>query len=975
MNNEFKPKLDGGTSSEPSPNIGAKTDAERDLKFQLDSDIERIKGEFNAMAKENFDAEVESKHLRQLLNDNEVRAIWVQYKDIHFIKAGGSGMVFEVTDKRSNSKRALKIARNAAKSPGDDPNDPVDVNLEIEALSLVNHQNVTRFYDGLISIDKYFVIVTQLVESPLNIAEWVAKRIGLQVNKKGRIESFDVNTPVARFHTDDISDVFLELTQLLHGYASALSYMHESLQLFHMDIKHDNLLVDGHNHPFVTDLGFARSRPHYNDNDEVPVGFTFGFHHPYLEERRTHLRIRDTFAKARAKIPATELGPKFDVYAFGRTILYLLKLFECRFGERIQNNYNYLYLHLLATLLLDARNVSVDDNENRQGQDFVNEIALGIEHNLLRTFKIVSFPVIVNRLERLLGMRPIEYRIPELNPWYPRSLNNGHGYLNVTPRIEAIIGHPAFRRLREASQLGVISDIYPNATHTRHAHSLGVAGLLSHVLQALYHDEENPIFRVLVQDNQLKEVIISSLIHDVGQSEFGHELEEIDKDVFDHAAIGKAILHHPDYIDQQGRTVRQIVEGTKRDEWASNFDSVLDILNEDENAPHKYFTAFNNLISGPIDVDKIDYLRRDGGACDVSYSDALDLERFLKCITILPVKIRHKHSELKLGIKEKGLAASEAIAIARRQLYQAVYLQHTVRAIKAMVLTACAQAYFKLLVEMREIFDGSGEPMLLDTTKMLVHEMYVSHLICRVPKFATLQKHADTGEKRKQRKSSFDRVMQDMWHKKIVSGHFQCMKDEIFLDRSITFFWSFMNEESRRLISDYLNRNIYKRLSEVSFQELDDKKLEKIRGAFAWEQRQKLLDTVTLELKSKIKKTLESGQSKYVSLNENPTHALAEVESLNKHCLVVDLLGRDLGTGGTPPPVLKDISRKHGEYSQEVGPKPGVGHIWKEGMEKMMKEISVCRIYCEPRFYELMNWTIGQENVNAVLREHIPGWH
>ena len=382
--------------------------------------------------------------------------------------------------------------------------------------------------------------------------------------------------------------------------------------------------------------------------------------------------------------------------------------------------------------------------------------------------------------------------------------------------------------------------------------------------------------------------------------------------------------------------MKDIIEGDKRDEWGVRYESVLSVLNNSSVAPHEYFTAFNNLIDGPIDADKFDYLRRDARACDVSYSGSLDFERFLKCITVL-VNITNGHSALTLGVKEKGLPASEAITIARRQLYQSIYLQHTTRSLKAMVMTACAQANASMTSEVNKVLTGSGEQMPLDCAReRLVHEMFVCHLIGVTPAFASLRAYSEkaVGDKRKSRKSLYDKILRGVWHDRIVNGHMYCMSNELKLDRSITFFWSFMDDSSRRLIKVYLGRVIYKRLTENSFDALGSN-LRDVREALAWGRRRTILEDVTKDLKEQIRKTLVSGQGRNPSVSKDPAEALKEFDAKDVIYLVADLPMRDLGTGGSPPRVLKDISRKHGDYAEIIGAKPDVGHIWEAGMTIM----------------------------------------
>ena len=183
-----------------------------------------------------------------------------------------------------------------------------------------------------------------------------------------------------------IADLTHDLAVKLLTVAQALAYMHSELSLYHMDIKPGNILVDTSEKPYITDLGFARCRTSYRDDEEVPVGFTYGYAHPFLTNMGK-FRAPSTLAKARNRIRARELTPRFDLYSLGRTILALIRLLEIRYGGRVRANYGANYLHLLAALLLDGQNVETMPTPEMR-QDFASEVACGVKEDLLRVFHL-----------------------------------------------------------------------------------------------------------------------------------------------------------------------------------------------------------------------------------------------------------------------------------------------------------------------------------------------------------------------------------------------------------------------------------------------------------------------------------------------------------------------------------------------------------------------------------------------------------
>lgn len=883
---------------------------------------EKLLEELGRVKKTTFNAQVETEHVLTLLEDKQISDALAGYDYVRFIAAGGSGMVFEVRDKISSASRALKLSRVGAPEGEFGPGNPVSVELEIEALALVSHQNITRFYNGLELDSGHYAIVTELVLDPKSIDEWLEPYIAPSVN-----------------HTTDkeISASLLKLAEVLLGYTNALSQMHEKHQLYHMDIKPGNLLVAGDGTPFVTDLGFARWSEKYKPADDIPVGFTFGFNHPSLV--RHGFGIPSTFARAHNTVKAKDLGPKFDLYAFGRTILSLLYSYEERFGERAKGNYAFLYIHLLATLLLDGQNKEIPKDPNDR---FASEIAFDLKGSLLQEFTLKSFADVAERFERLLGRRPIEYSIPELDPWYPKSVNHGIGFLNLTPRVQAVIQHPGFRRLREIKQLGNIDEVYSGASHTRFAHTQGVTGMVCACTQALYNDPENPVFKVLVREVDIAEMIVAALLHDLGQSDHGHDLEEIDK-AFDHSEIGRLIINNSQYVDEAGRSLRRIVEGSGLDEWGLDSKRVEAIL---EREPHGLrFHAFRDLLNGPLDADKLDYLVRDSRASGVRHGDAIDVHRLLRCLTILPLKHGETRDiQLRLGIKQKGLSSSEMVVIVRQKMYQSLYLHHAARELKCMIAHASYSAFVKIV-------DLLGKDLTLYNAQ-IVRELFTAHLTRTRPSFGGIPL-TETSQKKLA---------------KIFEKNFgNLTAGSLDFDWSIRFFEPFCDTHNALLLKDSTNRRLYKRLWERSFADLGRENVERIKHAFEWSRRSATLARIEEEISKIATKKLENKSAVAQSMNVAAAEGVRFENPSNRILLLGDMPFRGLGAGGKAPPILADISRKRGSYSGEEAPFQGVGHIWREGASKMMDEACFCRIFCEPDFHNYLFSVAGQRAVDISV--------
>ena len=118
--------------------------------------------------------------------------------------------------------------------------------------------------------------------------------------------------------------------------------------------------------------------------------------------------------------------------------------------------------------------------------------------------------------------------IPELDPFYPKRVQSSQGMpAPFSPRVKLIVEHPVFARLISVPQLGLLNYVYPTATHNRLEHSIGMFRNCCLYIQSLYNDPYNPLFKQLVDKEDIKSVLLASLLHDLGQYPFAHEMEEV----------------------------------------------------------------------------------------------------------------------------------------------------------------------------------------------------------------------------------------------------------------------------------------------------------------------------------------------------------------------------------------------------------------------------------------------------------------
>jgi hypothetical protein len=244
-----------------------------------------------------------------------------------------------------------------------------------------------------------------------------------------------------------------------------------------------------------------------------------------------------------------------------------------------------------------------------------------------------------------------------------------HGFIHADPLEAALVGSRPVQRLRWIHQLGLTFLVYPGAEHSRFSHALGAMHLAGRLFDALaekkpelFAAQERSYFRRLVR--------AAALLHDVGHAPFSHTTEdrfeplEGGRTAIDHEAMTDQLLAHteiPEIFERQGEglklaEVRQLIAG--------------------ELPPERRFLV--QLVSGELDVDKMDYLLRDSLFCGVRYG-IYDLDRLVETVTVVQDP---EDGSLALGIESGGVHALEALVLARYYMFTQVYFNVTVKALE-----------------------------------------------------------------------------------------------------------------------------------------------------------------------------------------------------------------------------------------------------------------------------------------------------
>ncbi|HMC53700.1 MAG TPA: HD domain-containing protein [Gemmatimonadaceae bacterium] len=239
--------------------------------------------------------------------------------------------------------------------------------------------------------------------------------------------------------------------------------------------------------------------------------------------------------------------------------------------------------------------------------------------------------------------------------------------IRVEPLALELIDTAAFQRLRYVRQLGLAFLVYPGASHSRFEHALGTYALARRALGLL---EERGDLKGL-DETECADVRMAALLHDIGHYPFSHALEEIG--ALNHEEVARPLIEG----GAIGSTLRRAL-------GADAPHRVMDLIRGRSANP------LQGLISGSLDLDKIEYLRRDALMCGVPYGE-IDADRLLNSLVVIRSAVHPTaHAAERgavfeaIGIQEKGLSALESLLFAKYQMYRNVYWHHAVRSATGM---------------------------------------------------------------------------------------------------------------------------------------------------------------------------------------------------------------------------------------------------------------------------------------------------
>lgn len=235
----------------------------------------------------------------------------------------------------------------------------------------------------------------------------------------------------------------------------------------------------------------------------------------------------------------------------------------------------------------------------------------------------------------------------------------------ISDRVRRVIDTAPMRRLASISQLGMVSLVYPGATHSRLEHSLGVYHNALRLLARFSADSE---FTSLVEPEMAEAFVFAGLVHDVGHWPFCHPIEDMRL-----SNLGE----HESRI--AGWIANTELANCIEDDWGCTVRDVLALLEPASDDSGTISTRFlASCLSGPIDIDKLDYLQRDSLHAGVPYGRNFDIGRLISSLCFNAETSR-------LAVGEKGRTAAEMMVFARYVMFSEVYWHHAVRSATAML--------------------------------------------------------------------------------------------------------------------------------------------------------------------------------------------------------------------------------------------------------------------------------------------------
>jgi HD superfamily phosphohydrolase len=255
-----------------------------------------------------------------------------------------------------------------------------------------------------------------------------------------------------------------------------------------------------------------------------------------------------------------------------------------------------------------------------------------------------------------------------------------YGLIEYDKKEEKLINTPLFQRLRGVKQLALANLVYPGAHHTRFEHCIGTMHLAGRIAKAK---------KLNLDEEKINILRLAGLLHDIGHGPFSHVSEQImenrtDKEILDKYEAQNAHELMSILLIQKNKEIAEILSQEEIEE-------IVLLLQKRRNIE-------KDIVSGPLDADKLDYLLRDSYFAGVQYG-VFDLDKIIESLT--PIKIGTK--ETQLGISEEGIYAAEQMLLAKYHMNTQVY-RHRIRRITDAMLIRGVEFAIEEIEEIKNLY-------------------------------------------------------------------------------------------------------------------------------------------------------------------------------------------------------------------------------------------------------------------------------
>jgi HD superfamily phosphohydrolase len=317
----------------------------------------------------------------------------------------------------------------------------------------------------------------------------------------------------------------------------------------------------------------------------------------------------------------------------------------------------------------------------------------------------------------------------------------------LSPAVRRLIALPSFVRLARIRQLGFLSWLWPQATHTRYDHSLGCYALAQQTIQSLLR------WYPILDEQAALAFQLASLLHDLGHYAFAHCLEEIGPPLPSHEQVGRQVIEHSE--------IATFIER----EYQLSPGRIADLVDPPQSWALPAEDAWlASLLSGALDIDKLDYLPRDARACQVSYG-YIDVPQLLACLRV----VQSAHGQPLVALDHKGVGALAAFLHARQAMYLTVYGHPQNRACQAMLRRAVQDALLQETITAEQVTHlddnallrlvaGDDQPR---STQLLAHSLARQHIYGEVLEISPAA----------HRFSALVTLIEDTWQRRRVEQH------------------------------------------------------------------------------------------------------------------------------------------------------------------------------------------------------------